>query len=969
MLSRLARRVSTCALALLIAPSSAVSAFAGNATVKVAFWNVMSGKGVAALPGHLAPFTNTPNCTDPTQPLNAWGVGAMQAELTKALSDPSVVALGVAESWSSVCGSPANIRQALGWKANTNEQNGVGLVARYGLAGPEQWQQLDTSLNTVPADTAWVLRVPVCVNSACTDSMPVYVAHWYASGSSSSTTYATQASQTATFLKNTSGGQPHVLVGDLNTWEGTTSVCSQAPNNTTLTYLRNAGYVDAWISVHGALEGFTGMANRAGCGIPEGYTWKRIDYAWTQPTYPAVDIQRFGMVTPGDASPSDHYGIVVTLPYPGTTPPPTTDPTQPPTTQPPTTQPPTTQPPAAGTGDIVLWAKNAINITGAWSLVNDATAAGGVRIANPDAGVAKLATAAVAPASYFDLSFSPETGKQYRLWIRGKALNDSWQNDSTFVQFSGSLAADGTPAFRIGTTSATVVSIEESSGAGVAGWGWQENGYGVNVYGPTVSFDSTRQTLRVQVREDGLSIDQIVLSPVTYLTAAPGAAKNDATILPATTAPVTTTDPTSGFAWTSAVKATASGATITKTSGCGECSDAGAVGNQSMTSGSVSFTVSGGRLLAGLGTDTSASTNYATVDYAFNFSSATTWDIREKGVYKTEGNYSISDVFKIAIEGATAKYYRNDTLVYTSKTAVPGALVMDTTLVTMGAAVQVVASSGSTTATTTSPVTTAPMTTSTPTATSSTPLRVLQWNTHHGGYGTDGVYNTDRLASWIVKMNPDVVLLNEIEKLTSWGNQDQPEVYKNLLQAKTGKTWYYTFAQEFGQWTSNGKGNMILSTVPFDTVDHYELVNNLDRNVAEASISWNGKRVTFVLTHLDPDSATLRLTQAQEVTTWASASPEARILTGDMNAWPDQTSIAHFNTLYNDSWSVALAAGTAVSFPGNDGQTKNGRIDYIYYSKGSTNLDVVSSQVFDTRDVNGYMPSDHRPLLTTFVVR
>ena len=88
-----------------------------------------------------------------------------------------------------------------------------------------------------------------------------------------------------------------------------------------------------------------------------------------------------------------------------------------------------------------------------------------------------------------------------------------------------------------------------------------------------------------------------------------------------------------------------------------------------------------------------------------------------------------------------------------------------------------------------------------------------------------------------------------------------------------------------------------------------------------------------------------------------------------MNAWPDQTSIAHFNTLYNDSWSIALAAGKAVSFAGNDGQTKNGRIDYIYYSKGSTNLDVVSSQVFDTRDANGYMPSDHRPLLTTFVVR
>jgi endonuclease/exonuclease/phosphatase family metal-dependent hydrolase len=949
-------------LALLIAPSSAVSAFAGNATIKVAFWNVMSGKGVDALPGHPTPFFNTTNCTDPTQPLNGWGVGAMQAELTKALSDPSVVALGVAEAWTTACASPANIRLALGWKGNTGEQNGVGLVARYGLAGPEQWQQLDTSLNKLPNDTAWVLRAPVCLNAACTDTMPVYVAHWYATGTSSTSTYATQASQTAAFLTNTSGGKPHVFVGDLNTWEGTAPVCNQSPNNNNLTYLRNAGYVDAWVSVHGAADpGFTGMVNRAGCGVPDGNTWKRIDYAWTQSSFAALDMQRFGMLTPGDASPSDHYGVVVTLPYPGSAPDPA---------QPPTNQPPTTQPPATGSGDIVLWAKHATNITGAWSLVNDATAAGGVRIANPDAGAAKLAAAAAAPASYFELPFTAETGRRYRLWIRGKALNDSWQNDSTFVQFSGSLAADGTPTSRIGTTSATIISIEESSGAGVAGWGWQESGYGVNVFGPTIAFDSTRETLRVQVREDGLSIDQIVLSPVTYMTAAPGAAKNDATILSENTGASPTTDPTSGFTWTSAVKATPSATTITKTTGCGDCPDSGAVGNQSMTSGSVSFTVSGGRLVAGLGTDTSANTSAAAINYAFNFSSASTWEIRELGVYKADGSYSAADVFKIAIEGTTVKYYRNDTLVSTSKTAVPGPLVMDTTLVSVGSAVQVVASGGTTTTAPTTAAPTAPTTApTTPTTTSPTPLRVLQWNTHHGGYGTDGVYSTDRLATWIAKMNPDVVTLNEIERFTGWGNENQPEVYKNLLQAKTGKTWYYTFAQEYGQWTANGKGNMILSTVPFDSVDQYELVNNRDRSIAEASITWNGKRVSFVLTHLDPDSSTLRLTQAQEVTTWAAASPEARLLVGDMNAWPDQTSIAYLNTLYNDSWSVALAAGTAVSFPGNDGQTKNGRIDYIYYSKGSTNLEVVSSQVFDTRDASGYMPSDHRPLLTTFVVR
>src|SRR6476646_386371 len=121
MMSRCGRSASTCAFAMAMLAGQAFSAGAADATVKVAFWNVMSGKGVDALPGHAAPFINTPNCTDPTQPLNGWGVGAMQAELGKARSEPSVVALGVAESWGSVCASPANIRQALGWKANTSE--------------------------------------------------------------------------------------------------------------------------------------------------------------------------------------------------------------------------------------------------------------------------------------------------------------------------------------------------------------------------------------------------------------------------------------------------------------------------------------------------------------------------------------------------------------------------------------------------------------------------------------------------------------------------------------------------------------------------------------------------------------------------------------------------------------------------------------------------------------------------------
>jgi endonuclease/exonuclease/phosphatase family metal-dependent hydrolase len=88
-----------------------------------------------------------------------------------------------------------------------------------------------------------------------------------------------------------------------------------------------------------------------------------------------------------------------------------------------------------------------------------------------------------------------------------------------------------------------------------------------------------------------------------------------------------------------------------------------------------------------------------------------------------------------------------------------------------------------------------------------------------------------------------------------------------------------------------------------------------------------------------------------------------------MNAWPDQTSIAQYNKTYYDSWAVAAAKGTATAFAGNNGETKSGRIDYIFYSKSSLNLVVKSSQVIDTRDANGVTPSDHRPVLTVFEVK
>jgi hypothetical protein len=87
--------------------------------------------------------------------------------------------------------------------------------------------------------------------------------------------------------------------------------------------------------------------------------------------------------------------------------------------------------------------------------------------------------------------------------------------------------------WRIGTTSGTYVNIEENKGTGLSNWGWQDNGYGIGVLGPVVYFATTGvQTLRIQPREDGLGIDQIVLSPDTFINSAPGGNRGDNTKLP-----------------------------------------------------------------------------------------------------------------------------------------------------------------------------------------------------------------------------------------------------------------------------------------------------------------------------------------------------------------------------------------------------------------------------------------------------
>ena len=181
--------------------------------------------------------------------------------------------------------------------------------------------------------------------------------------------------------------------------------------------------------------------------------------------------------------------------------------------------------------EIVLYASDATP-HGAWTAAADVSAAGGLKLTNPDSGVAALSAPLGSPVNYFDATFDAQAGTRYRVWLRIHPMGDSKFNDSVFVQFSDSVDSGGSPIYRTGTTGGYTVNLWTCSTCQSVGWGWQRNAYWLTDSGDVWFQNTGSHTLRVQTREDGAEIDQIVISPVTYATNAPGAVSNDMTIVP-----------------------------------------------------------------------------------------------------------------------------------------------------------------------------------------------------------------------------------------------------------------------------------------------------------------------------------------------------------------------------------------------------------------------------------------------------
>ena len=186
---------------------------------------------------------------------------------------------------------------------------------------------------------------------------------------------------------------------------------------------------------------------------------------------------------------------------------------------------------AFAAGDVVLYAPDFTTLRGNWATVPNATAAGGQMLSSADRGWSNTDAPLASPADYVEATFSAPSYTPYHVWVRLRATGDSKYNESVWVQFSDALDLNQKPIDAIGSTQALGVNLENCSGCGVSGWGWQDKAYWLQQPNVVEFSSGTTHTIRVQTREDGVQIDQVVLSPAAYLSSAPGTVSNDTKIL------------------------------------------------------------------------------------------------------------------------------------------------------------------------------------------------------------------------------------------------------------------------------------------------------------------------------------------------------------------------------------------------------------------------------------------------------
>jgi len=227
-------------------------------------------------------------------------------------------------------------------------------------------------------------------------------------------------------------------------------------------------------------------------------------------------------------------------------------------------------------------------------------------------------------------------------------------------------------------------------------------------------------------------------------------------------------------------------------------------------------------------------------------------------------------------------------------------------------------------------------------------LRVFSYNIHHG-VGLDGKLDLNRIAEVIKKQKPDLVALQEVDKMVPRsGKVDQAAELAKLLGMH--HAYGKCIDLDGGEY-----GNAILSRHPIqDTMVHKLPGPGEARAVLETIIHLQGKKVSFASVHLDWEKDATRLGQVQAMEKVLSLRNHPVIMAGDFNATPDSEPMK----LVAKNWIVSQKSGQPLTIPANDPKKE---IDYILY-RGLIEAKA-SCLVLDEA-----VASDHRPLIGVIIL-
>lgn len=233
-------------------------------------------------------------------------------------------------------------------------------------------------------------------------------------------------------------------------------------------------------------------------------------------------------------------------------------------------------------------------------------------------------------------------------------------------------------------------------------------------------------------------------------------------------------------------------------------------------------------------------------------------------------------------------------------------------------------------------------------------LTVVTFNIH-SARARDGSVHLDAIANELARWQPDVVLLQEVDRGRAWtGRVDMPAVLGDRL----GMVW--TFGANVRRSATNQYGTAILSRFPIVASRNVPLPaprGTQQRGLLSATVDVRGIRVDVYDTHLENTSRAARVQQMRAIAPILRADPRPKLFGGDLNSVPSSTVLSIARSLLTDTWP-GVGAGAGYTAPGAHPRL---RIDHLLYAGGAgVEMAPVAARVLPSS------VSDHRAVRATY---